>query len=96
MTRAVSRVNKSKESLYITCRCVFVSVQPETDTPQHLKNFRDMYDPAAKLIALRERANDSPNLVSMMRDYHVPIGLSDEEKEKLEAYFERKTNKKWY
>lgn len=34
----------------------------------------------------------------MMRDYHVPVGLTKDEKEKLEVYFSKKNKEdvKWY
>jgi len=55
-----------------------------------------MYDPS--LIVLTEKENKSPNLIKMMRNFKVPIGLSPDEKEAAKAYFlaKQKNEKKWY
>jgi hypothetical protein len=57
-----------------------------------------MYDPAAQLIVLREKSNNSPNLIKMMRDYKVPVGMSEDEMAKATEYFDKnkKVDKKWY
>ena len=57
-----------------------------------------MFDPAARLIVVSGKANKSENLVNMMRDYHVPVGLNEEEAARANEYFEKKqkSDKKWY
>jgi len=56
-----------------------------------------MFDPAARLIVVSGKTNKSEHLVNMMRDYHVPVGLSEEETARVDEYFERKQNdRKWY
>ena len=80
------------------CRCVFVTVKPEYDTPKKLQQFGDLFDPMAKLILLREDSNQSKNLVSMLRKFKVPVGLTPEEVEKLNEYFAsgQIDKRKWY
>lgn len=55
IAKAITILQNQKESQYINCKAVFVSVKPETDSPKHLRNFKQMFDPAAGLICLREK-----------------------------------------
>jgi protein SCO1 len=87
MTKAVKRLSKSKESQFIKCVCVFVSVKPEQDTGIKLKEFGELFDPEGKLILLREEDSKSKNLVEMLRKFKVPVGLSEEEKRNYEEFF---------
>ena len=36
-----------------------------------------MFDPTAELIILRENSNKSENLINMMRNYKVPVGMTE-------------------
>ena len=92
------RIKRSKESQYISCRPVFVTVSPDSDTVKHMRDFGSIYDPQAGLILLREESNKSENLQKMLRSYKVPIDFSPEEIEKINGYFDRahKKDKKWY
>jgi hypothetical protein len=47
-----------------------------------------MFD-KTNLIVLREKANNSENLINMMRNYKVPIGMTDEEMERANEYFKK-------
>lgn len=47
-----------------------------------------MFDPKVKMISLRESSNTSENLVKMMRNYRVPVGMSPEEIEKAIEFFD--------
>jgi hypothetical protein len=47
-----------------------------------------MFDPKVKMIALREQSNTSENLVKMMRNYRVPVGMTPEEIEKATEFFD--------
>ena len=79
MTKAISQLKKQKESQYINCKTVFVTVKPETDKPKDLINFKNMFDSSAQLIVLRENNNRSQNLIDMMRKFKVPVGMTPEE-----------------
>ena len=63
-----------------------------------MAEFREMFDPTVNLTMLRASSNKDPNLINMMRAYKVPVGLSPEEQERANEYFDRKQqeNKKWY
>lgn len=94
MTKAVKQVLRNKESQYVRCKCVFVTVQPDYDTPEKLRKYcDDMFDPEAQLIALREKSNDNENLKTVMRNYRVPVGLTPEEQEKATEFFNKKQKK---
>lgn len=76
--RAIRELNSKKEHQYIACKAVFVTTQPDTDTPKYLKNFNDLFN-SPDLIVLTADSNSDPNLIKMMRSFKVPIGLSPEE-----------------
>ena len=96
ITQAQKMMKRMKENQYIRCKCVFVTVKPDTDTVKDLTAFKQMFSP--DLIVLRAESNKSESLVRMMRNFHVPVGLSPEEQERALAYFEKqkKEDKSWF
>ena len=98
MTKAARKLRQHKESQYVTCTSVFVTVQPESDTPKEMRKFGEMFESrgSKNLHLLREKSNTADNLVNMMRKYHVPIGLTEAEQERVRSYFESKEKKAWY
>ena len=98
MTKVVRQIKQSKENQYINCKAVFVTVKPEQDNQKNLREFKQMFDPAAKLIVLTANHNKAPNLVTMMRNFKVSVGLTPEEQEVAKAFFAQKQEKekKWY
>lgn len=98
MVNACKMIRRSKESQYINCKPVFVTITPDADSSHHMKNFGSMFDPQGGLILLREKSNKSENLVKMLKNYKVPIDFAPEEIERVNAYFEKAHQKdtKWY
>lgn len=98
MVNACARIKRSNESQYVACRPVFVTVSPDTDSPKHLRDFQNIFDPTANLLVLRDESNKSPNLQKMLRSYKVPIDFTPDEIEKINKYFDKmhKKEKKWY
>lgn len=98
MVNASKAIERSKESQYIGCKPVFVTVTPDVDSILHMKNFGSMYGPKGGLILLRETSNKSENLVAMLKKYKVPIEFTPEEIERANQYFEKRHAKdtKWY
>lgn len=98
MVNACKSIKRKKESQYISFKPIFVTVSPETDSPKHLKDFQNLYDPRAGLICLREDSSKNPNLKSMLQRYKVPIEYTPDEIEKVNEYFEKayQKDKKWY
>lgn len=76
--------------MYYQIRGVFVTVNPEIDTSPKLKEYCEMFH--EKLIPLREESNHAPNLLHMLRIFKVPVGLNEEEREKIKDYFDKKKN----
>jgi len=61
MTKAVRKVQQSNEGKqYYKVKSVFVTVNPEMDTPEKLQDYCSMFD--RNLIPLRETSNSSENL----------------------------------
>jgi cytochrome oxidase Cu insertion factor (SCO1/SenC/PrrC family) len=72
-------VKNSKEGkMYYKLKGVFVTVNPEMDTPSKLKEFTEMFD--SELIGLRDVSNSSENLLNMLRIFKVPVGLNEDER----------------
>jgi len=86
MTKALRMIKNSSEGKsYIHCKCVFVSVNPKSDTTKHLTNFKNLY--GNELLVARADSAESNQLQSMLKAFRVPCGLNDEEKKKVEEYF---------
>jgi len=93
MSKAIRKILNSKEGQqYYKLKGVFVTVNPEMDTPQKLNEFIDMFG-HENLIALRETSNTSDNLQDMLRVFKVPVGLNEEERQSVRDYFDRKKSK---
>ena len=76
--RILKQTSEGKQ--YIKPVPVFVSVNPKYDTAEKLKKFRDdLYGP--ELLILREKNVDAPNLKAILKQFKVPYGLNDQEKD---------------
>ena len=92
MTKAIRKIKNSKEGKqYYKVKGVFVTVNPEYDTPQKLQEFSSMFD--KDLVALRETSNQSLNLLDMLKVFKVPVGLNEDERESIKDYFSQKKAK---
>ncbi len=94
MQKAQRIINKSSEGKqYVQLQTVFVTTNPQYDTAERLRQFRkDLFGPS--LIVLRSETNTSPNLLSMLKMFKVPVGLSDEETEHFKEFYNQ--NKSWF
>lgn len=77
--------------MYYKVKSVFVTVNPDMDTPDKLYEFCSMYD--KNLIPLRETSNTSENLQNMLRVFKVPVGLNETERQAIKDYFDKKKAK---
>lgn len=83
--RILSRSNEGKQ--YIKVQTVFVTTNPEYDTPQRLIKYREqMFD--NKLLIARADSNTAQPLLQMLQKFRVPVGLSAQESKEFEKYFE--------
>lgn len=71
---------------------VFVTVNPEYDTPERLIKFRDELF-GRELLILRETSTGSPNQQDILKKFKVPYGLNDVEKEQIQGFFESEAEK---
>ncbi len=62
-------------------------MDPDYDTPQILKEYKELFDPSIKIIFLRASSNKDPLFIDMLRKYKVPVGLSALEISNVNAYF---------
>ena len=74
--RILSRSNEGKQ--YIKVQTLFVTTNPNYDTPQRLIKYREeMFD--EKLLIARADSNTSQPLLQMLKKFRVPVGLSEQE-----------------
>lgn len=57
------------EYRYIKLKTIFVSVDPDRDSPEKMHKFLSHFDKS--IIGLTGSANDDPNLKSMMRKFRI-------------------------
>ena len=53
-----------------------------------------MFD--TSLICLRAKSNTSKDMLDILREFKVPVGLSDQEKSKFSKYYETEDKKRWF
>ena len=85
--------NTSEGKQYIKPVPIFVSVNPTYDTPEKLIKWRDdLYGPS--LLILREEDANAHNLQDCLRKFKVPVGVNEDEKERLIEYFQTDEEKR--
>lgn len=57
------------EAKYIKLKSVFVSVDPDRDSPQRIEKFLNLFD--MDMIGVTAESNDSPSLKDMMRKFRI-------------------------
>lgn len=89
--RILNRSNEGKQ--YIKVQTVFVTTNPEYDTPQRLVKYREqMFDD--KLLIARADTNTQSSFLQMLKKFRVPVGLNEQETKEFEEYFDDKRKKK--
>ena len=71
---------------------MFVSTNPEKDTPRDLKKYRDSMFGKDLLIA-RTDSSDDKNFLEMLKNFKVPVGQNEEEKAKMREFFKQRDAK---
>lgn len=82
IAETIKGVRKSKESKFFDIEAVFVSVDPDRDTPERVIKYCSIFDPS--IIGVTAKANNDPTLIKMLKDFKIhssKIYLSDEEEE---------------
>ena len=82
MAQALNRVKKSKEYNYFDLEAIFVSVDPDRDSHERIREYCKIFDPS--LIGLTHKANNNPELKELLKKFkiHVSKILLSEEEEK--------------
>lgn len=65
----MARVKKSKEARFFDLKTVFVSVDPDRDTPEKLAKFVSLFDP--EMIAVTGTHNQDPTLRDCMKQFKI-------------------------
>lgn len=96
MQKAQMMLNRSSEGKqYIQVEPVFVTTNPEYDTPERLAQYKkQLLSP--DFICLRADSNVHPDLLQMLKAFKVPVGLSEQEKEKFADFFAEQRRKRWF
>jgi cytochrome oxidase Cu insertion factor (SCO1/SenC/PrrC family) len=55
LSKAVAKVKKSKEANFFDLKTIFVSVDPDRDTPEKISKFIKLFDP--EMIGVTGKAN---------------------------------------
>ena len=79
MSKTLDIMKKNQENQYITCKSVFVSVKPEQDTKDRLKQFKSLFSSSLIVLTGKSVSNTDEALIDMMRKFKVPVGLSESE-----------------
>jgi len=69
ISKALALIRKMPESKYIKLKTVFVSVDPDRDTPERMQKFLKHFD--SSIIGLTGRSNDDSDLRNMMNKYRI-------------------------
>lgn len=82
MAKALNRVKESKEYNYFDIEAIFVSVDPDRDSNERIKEYCKIFDES--LIGLTHKSNNNPELKDLLKKFkiHVSKILLSEEEEK--------------
>lgn len=87
VAKAKRAVRKSKEYKYFDLESVFVSLDPDRDTPERIKKYCKIFDD--DMYGLTHKSNDNPDLIQMLKNFKIHSSkiflTEEEEKEDEEA-----------
>jgi len=69
VSKALEHIRKMPEYRYIRLKTLFVSVDPDRDTPERMKKFLSYFDKS--IIGLTGKSNDDPDLKNMMKRFRI-------------------------
>ena len=82
IAKVLKRVRQSKEYKYFDLECIFVSVDPDRDSFERIKNYCSLFD--NKIIGITASSNDDPEMKQMLKAFKIhssKIYLSKEDEE---------------
>lgn len=80
LSKALEKIRKTPESKYINLETIFVSVDPERDTPEKIDKFLSFFDKT--MIGVTGTSNNDPQLRECMKKFKIyasKIEFEDEE-----------------
>jgi len=69
LSKALEHIRKMPESKYLKLKTIFVSVDPDRDTPERMQKFLRHFDKS--IIALKGKSNDDPDMRAMMNKFRI-------------------------
>lgn len=87
ISKALDNIRKMPEYKYMKIKTIFVSVDPDRDSPEKMRKFLSHFDKS--IIGLTSLTNDDPNLKKMMkrfRIYATKIELDENPRDKKKGY----------
>jgi protein SCO1/2 len=82
ISKMLDRVKQSKEYKYFDLDCIFVSVDPDRDTPERIESYCKLFNKDIK--GLTAKSNDDPELKQTLKNFKIhssKIYLSKEDEE---------------
>jgi protein SCO1/2 len=90
ISKVLDKIKISKEYKYFDLECIFVSVDPDRDTPERIENYCKLFNKS--IIGLTSKSNDDPDLKQMLKSFKIhssKIYLSKEDEEADNKNLER-------
>ncbi len=90
ISKVLDKIKMSKEYKYFDIECIFVSVDPDRDTPERIENYCKLFNKS--IIGLTSKSNDDPDLKQMLKSFKIhssKIYLSKEDEEADKKNLER-------
>jgi len=82
IAKALTKIRQSKEYKYFDLDCIFVSVDPDRDSYDRIKNYCELFN--KNIIGLTGKSNDDPELKAMLKEFKIhssKIYLTKEDEE---------------
>jgi cytochrome oxidase Cu insertion factor (SCO1/SenC/PrrC family) len=82
IAKLLKRIKQSKEYRYFDIECIFVSVDPDRDSLERIKNYCRLFDD--NIIGITSKSNDDPELKQMLKTFKIhssKIYMSKEDEE---------------
>ncbi len=90
IAKVLKKIRISKEYKYFDLECIFVSVDPDRDSLERIKNYCKLFD--NKIIGVTAKTNDDPALKDMLKKFKIhssKIYLSKEDEEEDQKNLEK-------
>lgn len=90
LAKVIEKIQKSKEYKYFDLECIFVSVDPDRDSPERIKNYCKLFH--NKFIGLTSVSNDHQELKDMLKRFKIhssKIYLTKEDEEEDKRNMEK-------